>query len=188
MATRRQLYGRKVELHHRDWSQVKQISVKILEFLGGAKGGFLILFTLQLCPLAHAQNESEFSLDMRTFSSLLPLVHQYPVMPERGCTSPGKALGSQFTWDLYQARYPQMMALKSLSCHIPCVQPGAIPGTLHGSSRATICHHLHCSSSNMAAVFSTQSLSRKYHRVRHHFVIPGCKFTLSKDAHILLKA
>lgn len=41
MASRRQLYGRKVELHPGDWSQVKQISVKILEFLGGVKGGFL---------------------------------------------------------------------------------------------------------------------------------------------------
>lgn len=40
-ASRKQLYGRKVELHPGDWRQVKQISVKILEFLGGAKGGFL---------------------------------------------------------------------------------------------------------------------------------------------------
>lgn len=96
------------------------------------------LFTLYLCPLAYAQNESEFSLDMRTFSSLLPLVHQHPAMFERGSTSPGKALGSQFTWDLYQAKCPQVMALNSLSCHIPCVQPGAIPGILDGSFRATI--------------------------------------------------
>lgn len=79
---------------------------------------------------------------MRTFSSLLPLVHQYPAMFERGCTSPGKALGSQFTWDLYQARYPQVMTLNSLYCHSPCVQPGAIPGILDGNSRATIYHHL----------------------------------------------
>lgn len=41
MASRRQLYGRKVELHPGDWRQVKQISVKILEFSGEAKGGFL---------------------------------------------------------------------------------------------------------------------------------------------------
>lgn len=41
IASRRQLYERKVELHHGDWSQVKQISVKTLEFLGGEKGGFL---------------------------------------------------------------------------------------------------------------------------------------------------
>lgn len=41
LASRRQLDGRKVELHPGDWSQVKQISVKILEFLGGAKVGFL---------------------------------------------------------------------------------------------------------------------------------------------------
>lgn len=40
MASRRQLYGRKVELHHGYWSQVKQTSVKILPFLGGAKGCF----------------------------------------------------------------------------------------------------------------------------------------------------
>lgn len=59
MASRRQLYGRKVELHPGDWRQVKQISVKILEFSGEAKGGFLkdTFHSTSLSPV-HAQNES----------------------------------------------------------------------------------------------------------------------------------
>lgn len=77
----------------------------------------------------------------RTFSSLLPLMHQYPVIFE-GLHKAWQTLGSQFTRDLCQARYPQVMAQNSLSCHIPCVQPGATPGILDGSSRATIYHHL----------------------------------------------
>lgn len=77
----------------------------------------------------------------RTFSSLLPLMHQYPVISE-GLHKAWQTLGFQFTWDLYQARYPQVTALNSLSCHIPCVQPGAIPGILDRSSRGIIYHHL----------------------------------------------
>lgn len=143
-ACRRHLYGRKVELHHRDWSQVKQISVKILEFLGGAKSDFLTDTFHSSAPspstcskwISVLLGNEDFFFSPSTCASVYCNVWEW-------LHQPWESSGISVYLGSLSGKISQVMALNRLSCHIPCVQPGATPGILDGSSRATIYHHLY---------------------------------------------
>lgn len=85
-------------------------------------------------------------------------------------------------------------AKDSLSLHVgySTGQPGTSLVSSLQPSRASwmgLAEHpfSHCSPSKVVTMASTESLPKEDHRARPHFVILGCKFTLSKNVQIPLK-